>query len=129
MVVHQFVAATTTSGANYNSLNDAWCKESKYPRQLVRIGFAGSAAPNDIYFDVYFQDRLIASHLIPTTVGANMPDDDDMMALSGGEICPAGTEVRLLASGDATTNNVYCCLEFKERPDLMRRIPYKGRRY
>lgn len=117
MGIHMFTAATTSSGADYNSLASAWIKESRYPRQVARIGLAGSAAAADIQFNLYFGERHVAK-LYPTTVGAVAPGDDDMLPLSGAEICPPGVEMRLMASASATTNSVYCVIETKERPEL-----------
>jgi len=120
MAIHQFLAVGTSGDVPKNIAADWWCKESKYPRQVVRIGFAGSAAAGDVSFDLYFQDRKVAENLFPTSVGAVLPDDDDMLALAGGEICPPGVEIRLVPSGLATTNPVYGIIETKERPDLLR---------
>jgi hypothetical protein len=118
MGLHMFIAATTSSGALYNSLASAWIKESRYPRQVARIGVAGSAVAGDIIFDLYFGERHVAK-LYPGSVGAVYPDDDDMFVLSGGEICPPGVEIRLIASASSTTNSVYAIIETKERPELI----------
>lgn len=120
MGLEMFQAAPTSGvTTNYNALANSWMKESQFPRQVARIGLAGGAAAGDIQFKLFFGDRLVAE-LIPTTVGAAFPTDDDMMALSGGEVCPAGVEMRLIPSGNADTNVVYGVIETKELISLGR---------
>lgn len=115
------VAATTGTAAGYNCLQNSWIKESQYPRQVKRIGLAGSAAAGDIYFDLFFGTKRIGT-FYPCAVGATAPDNDSMYVLSGGEVCPAGVEMRLIASAAATTNSVYYVIETTERTDLRGRF-------
>lgn len=122
-----FTAATTSSGVKYNSLKDELIKESRFPRQVNRIALAGSAAAGDIKFTLYFGSRVIAE-LYCSTTGAVFPNDDDVKTLAGGEVCPAGVEIRLEADDSSTTNPVYGILETKELIRRRRRFA-RRRRY
>jgi hypothetical protein len=118
MGVHMFIAATTASGAGYNPLAEAWIKDCKYPRRVVRIALAGSAVLGDIKFVLKYRDRIVAE-LYPTTVGAVKPDDDDMVTISSKLICWKDAEIKLEANGNATTNSVYGIIETQELPELL----------
>jgi len=128
MAIHQFIAVPTSGveAGKTNTFADAWCKESKYPRQIARIGLAGAAVVGDVSVDIYFQNRKVIEGMIPSKVGDVCPDNTELIAVVGGEICPPGVEIRVVPSGNATTNPVYCSLEIKERPDLLK---YTNRRY
>lgn len=117
MAIDMGTAATTSTGAGYNCLQNSFIKESQYPRQVKRIGFAGSAVAGDIYFDLFYGTKRIGT-FYPATVGAAYPTNDNLFVLSGGEICPAGVELRLIANASATTNSVFYILETSERTDL-----------
>lgn len=110
MGLEMFVAATTSSGANYNSLANSMIKSSTYPRKVSRLGLAGSAAAYDVGFTLYFGQRKIGV-FYPSTIGASTVADDDMKTLGGGEVCPPNVEIRLVADANATTNSVYGVIE------------------
>lgn len=114
MGLNMFVAVPTSGvTANFNALSDSWLKESAYPRQISRIGFAGGTSDDDLRIRIYFGDRLVAD-VVPTTNGNVKPSDDDMLAVAGGEVCPAGVEMRIVPTKSATDTPVYGVIETKE---------------
>lgn len=113
MCIDMFIAATTATVAGDNSLSDKWTEESKYARRVSRIALAGSAVIGDVYFTLKYGNRTIAK-VLPSTIGAVKPLDDDMQTLSGKLVCPANVPMALIASGPAVTNSVYCVIEFQE---------------
>lgn len=113
MGLEMFTAATLDSGAGYNALANAMIKSSQYPRKVNRIALAGSTNAYDVSFTLYFGQRKIGV-FYPSSVGAILPTDDDMVTLGGGEICPPNVDIRLVASGNAVTNYVYGVIETME---------------
>jgi hypothetical protein len=97
-------------------------KQSPYVRSIARIGCVGGTEVGKVTFDVYYGTRKILENLCSAklstqTVEAELTADE-MISLSGGELCPAMTEIRIVCNGTPATETIWCCMELIEHPNI-----------
>jgi hypothetical protein len=97
-------------------------KQGAYVRSIARIGIVGGATPADVTFDVFYGTRRVMENLCSAKLDFTGEPTEltslEMISLAGGELCPAGIEIRIVANGAIAGKDIWCCIEFNEHPNV-----------